>query len=177
MNELMASQGSKYKDEDRRNAATQYAIKGNLAAVERATGIPDATLCEWKKTEWWDALIIGAQALVEDQFRANCNQIVEKATNETLDRLEHGEYVLGKDGNTKRLPMKGRDTAVVGAMYYDKLRLSMNLPTSISDRSGYKQAMDNLAQEFKRLSEQNRRVVSVQDSGQSEISTGDEPNQ
>jgi hypothetical protein len=168
--------GSKYTDEDRKTAAIHYAIKGTLAAVERDTGIPDATVQVWTKTDWWETLISQARAEMEDQFRGKCHQVVEKATNETLDRLEHGDYMLDKEGNKKRLPMKGRDTAVIGAMYYDKLRLSLNLPTSITAGSGYKTAMNNLAAEFKRLSEQNRRVVAVQDSGESEISTGEEPN-
>lgn len=176
MSELTTQSGSKYTDEDRRNAAMEYVMKGSLTAVERSTNIPKTTLSDWKQTEWWNELAIQAEALVEERIRAGANSIVDRCINETLDRVENGDHVLDKEGNIKRVPMKGRDAAVVGAMWYDKRRLSLNLPTSISSSSGHKKLMDDLAAEFKRLSEQNRRVVSVQDSGESEISTGDEPN-
>lgn len=171
--------GSKYTDEDRRNAAMQYAITGKLTAVEQATGIPDATVQSWTKADWWEDLLQQARAVMEDEFRGKCHQVVEKATQVTLDRLENGDSVATKDG-IKQIPMKGRDAAVIGAMYYDKLRLSLNLPTSISAGSGYKNAMESLAQEFKRLSESYQKkdmgVVSVQ-SGDSGISTAPDPSQ
>lgn len=167
----MVPTGSKYTDEDRRNAAFQYAMYGSLARVEKETGIPDSTLCQWKQSEWWDEVFQQAQTLIEDRFRADCNKIVEKATETTLDRMENGDTVVTKEG-LKRIPMKGRDAAVIGAMYYDKLRLSLNLPTSITERSGYKKAIEGLIDEFNRLADRDRRVVSVQESGKSEISTG-----
>ena len=59
-----------------------------------------------------------------------------------------------------RAPMKGRDSAWVGAVTFDKLRLSLNLPTSIQDKST---DMKALANEFRKLSDQwnEKRVNSI----------------
>ena len=60
--------------------------------------------------------------------------------------------------------MKGRDSAWVGAVAFDKLRLSLNLPTSISGNTGGTQALikkfDDLANKW---DEKQARVVSVQE--------------
>jgi hypothetical protein len=168
--------GSQYTDEDRRRAAIEYAILGSLVAVEKSTGIPDSTLCEWKKQEWWEDLIGQARTEIEDKFRGKCHQIVEESTTAILDRIEHGNEVNTKDG-IQRMRVPAGELAKVGGIFYDKLRLSLNLPTSISEGSGYKKAMDNLANEFRRLSAtykaRDANVVSVQ-SGESELENSTE---
>lgn len=166
------TRGSKYTDEDRRNAAIYYAINGTLSAVNRETGIPMQTLSDWTKAEWWEDAIMQVRSEIEDEFRGRCHQIVQKGAEQIIDRIENGNEVHTKDG-LMRIKVSAGELAKTTGIFYDKLRLSLNLPTSITDNSGYKKAMQSLAAEFKRLSEQNRRVVSVQESGESEISTGE----
>lgn len=150
---LTTGGGSRYTDEDRRNAAMRYALTGNLHAVERETGIPNQTLSDWKRSEWWEDTVQGARTLIEDQFRGRCHEIVDKATSEILDRLDNGNEVATKHGIQRIKPTAG-ELAKVGGIFYDKLRLSLNLPTSIAGSSGYKKAIDNLATQFRQLSEQ-----------------------
>jgi hypothetical protein len=55
MSELVhTNKGSHYTDEQRYQAAIEYAVKGNMAKVSKALGIPESTLCNWKKETWWD---------------------------------------------------------------------------------------------------------------------------
>lgn len=143
--------GSKYTDEDRRIAAANYAILGSNRAVGREMNIPTTTIDGWAKTEWWAELVNQAREHEEDRFRARCHQIVDKATESILDRLENGDEVHTKDGIIK-LKVKAGDLAKIGGIYYDKLRLSLNMPTRISDSSGTKQAIKQLAQQFAEIS-------------------------
>ncbi len=52
----LVSKGSKYTDEDRRRAVSEYASTGALSSVSATTGISRRTLADWLKSEWWGRL-------------------------------------------------------------------------------------------------------------------------
>ena len=137
-----------YTDQDKRAAVMEYLIKGNQAVVSRALGIPEMTLSTWRTTDWWESLEVELRSEKKDQIEAELSTIIEKAHKETIDRLDNGDEVNTKDG-LKRIKMRGRDTATVGAIAYDKLRLSQNLPTSIKSESS---TVEALARQFAELS-------------------------
>jgi len=151
----------------------EYLIKGNQAAVSRSLDIPEPTLCDWRKTDWWDELTEEFRIQKKDQIEAELTQIIEKANKETIDRLENGDVYVYQ-GKALRAPMKGRDTATVGAIAYDKLRLSLHLPTSITGKA---ESMSALAQQFRQLSEQwdekQANVVAVQEESEEETEDDD----
>ena len=101
--------------------------------------------------DWWQDLLQEHAEEIEARVRADFDRVIEKATAETIDRLEHGDVVLGKNGELKRIPVKARDAMTIGAIAYDKRRISLNLPTSISS-SGTKQ-VEELAKQFHKLAE------------------------
>ena len=84
-----------------------------------------------------------------------------KAFDVVLDCLENGDTVLVKD-KLIRVPMKGRDAAVVSGITQDKARVQMGLATSIVGKG---EDMQALAMEFQKISQQCRdhKVVAVQD--------------
>jgi hypothetical protein len=166
MSEMVAT-GSHYTDDIRRQAAAVYAFKGTQTAVERELGIPQSTVNLWTQTEWWQSLVDNARAGAEDQYRAELHSIIEKANRETVDRLDNGDHIVTKDG-IQRIPIKGKDAATIGAIAYDKMRLSLNMPTSITVRSDNKTLTD-LADKFKALS--NRFAKSVVDVQQPDADT------
>ena len=53
----MVAGGSKYTDQQRTEAAIQYAVMGNMKAVAKIIGIPRTTLVSWKKSDWWDTAV------------------------------------------------------------------------------------------------------------------------
>jgi len=61
--------------------------------------------------------------------------IIHKAGEELKDRLEFGDFVLGKDGELKRKPISGRDLVIIQGTEYDKRQLGRNMPTSIKAQS------------------------------------------
>ncbi len=48
------SRGSKYTDQQRKEAVLEYSASGCLATVSESTGIPRKTLGDWVRSEWWD---------------------------------------------------------------------------------------------------------------------------
>ena len=48
------SRGSKYTDQQRKEAVQEYSASGCLATVSESTGIPRKTLGDWVRSEWWD---------------------------------------------------------------------------------------------------------------------------
>jgi len=150
--------GSQYSDNDRRQAVALYMEHGKGSIVSRLTGIPEATLCMWRKQEWWDDLAAEIGSLVEDSTRAQLRGLIAKSLDKTMESLEHGDEVMTRDGPV-RLAVKAKDAMLIGAMAYDKLRLSMNLPGRITGTD----RVDALADQLAKLSSQvNAKVVSSQ---------------
>ena len=158
MSELVGK-GSKHSDQTRREAALCYLIHGSAARVGRSLGIPERTVQGWLTTEWWVQVTAQVRAEKEDEIAAGLGRIVDKAISETEDRLENGDAVFHQ-GEVKRIPMKGRDTALVGAIAIDKRQLILNKPTRITSSS---EGMQDLLRQFEELARQSReKVVSDQ---------------
>ena len=132
----MVPTGSKYTDEQRIEAATQYAVTGLLSKTSQATGIPDSTLSEWTKTEWWVDVIGRVRSEKTDEHRARYSEILTLAQDRTVEALPTAT---------------AQQAAVIGGVAFDKLRLIDHQATSISGKA---ESMTALAQEFRRLSEQ-----------------------
>jgi transposase-like protein len=157
----MVGKGSKYTDEDRRRAVVEYYVGGNMAKVSTSTGIPESTLCEWKKTDWWVQETEEVRSKKGDEFDANLTKLIDSAFEEAKDRVEQGDYRVNKEGKLIRVPMSGRDLVIAGATVYDKQRLHRNEPTSISAKS---EGMEALAAKFAEIERQYqvRKVNSIQ---------------
>lgn len=139
--------------EEKREAALQYALCGTYLGAAKRCSFPvhDATIGGWAKTDWWQDLQQEIADELEDKIRAQYNQILDKAHTETLDRLENGDVIFdSKRGQQVRVPIKGKDAMTIGAIAYDKKRISLNMPTSITAQSGTKQ-MEDLAKQFANL--------------------------
>ena len=140
--------GSKYTDEERRGAALEYGVYGNMAKVARITGIPETTLFYWKNhSGWWDTLVVEVRGEKADEQRQGYSLIVDKAHKETLDRLENGDFAHFK-GEKFRIPVKAKDAAIIAGIATEKIRLSDNLPTSITANGNVEEEIKKLAQYF-----------------------------
>ena len=122
-----------YTDEDRRKAVVLYLTLGNFTAVAKQTGFPVRTITDWRhNAEWWNEIAAGVDQEKTDRIKASIDKIIDSALKNTLDRLENGDEVVGKDGNKIRKKMSGRDTAIVGAVYFDKRQVLSHQPTNIT---------------------------------------------
>ena len=155
MSDMMPT-GSKYTDEDRRQAVIGYCVLGNMAHVSWDIDIPKSTLYAWKKSDWWLEETVKVRQEIGDQILAQNMQIATKAGERVLDSLVNGDEKLVWDKTKcnyviKRVKPSGKDAAVMGGISQDKARVAMNMPTSITGQSQDYQA---LAKQFKELSEQ-----------------------
>lgn len=161
MSQLVSKEKGIYSDDDRREAVAQYLMLGTYKKVGQAMNIPRSTVWKWGQSEWWAELIQEAKAAVSDRFKARCRTIIEEGTEEILDRIENGNEVNTKHG-IARMKVSAGELAKVSGIFYDKLRIEEGLPTSIIDSGGSKKMLESLADEFRRISERNNRVVSDQ---------------
>lgn len=127
---------SHYSAEQVAQAALAYVIEGRCTKVEEITGIPERTVNGWTREEWWPALIDQARLAKQDEVDAGLQRMQDKAIQASIDRLEHGDYIMGKDGQLIRKPVSAKDAAVVAAVAFDKQRIIRNLPTSITASGG-----------------------------------------
>jgi len=147
----MVGSGSKYTDEQRTQAAIQYAIEGNLKKIEREQGIPNTTLSHWRlHSDWWDEAVARVRAEKADEHIAQYLQTVSVAQEITLAKLPEASAAQAH---------------LIACQATDKAQLLMGLPTSIRGDSSTVQA---LADEFRKLSADHKAiqesVVSTQES-------------
>ena len=88
-------------------------------------------------------------------------RIIEKTLTQLEDRVDHGEATgkLDADGNPVKLPMRGRDLAVAGAIIFDKRQLLRSHPTSISAGAGLSDLAAKLVQAFQSVVQRNEKTV------------------
>ena len=152
--------GSQYDNQQRIEAAVHFMVHGSLTKTAKACSIPLTTLYDWKQSEWWPTLTEQIRREKEIEFQAGFTRVVEAAIGEIEDRLEHGDVKLVKtrDGyTTHRVPISAKDATMVAAISYDKLRLSLNLPTSI--RATADNSLESLAKKFEKIAEERQREV------------------
>ncbi len=158
-------QGSKYSNEQRIEAVVNYMVHGTLTKASEACSIPLTTLHDWKQTEWWEQLTEEVRNEKEDEFRAAFTRIIDAANKRVEEALEKGEakLVKTKDGyEERRVPVGAKDATMIAAISYDKLRLSMNLPTSISQSSGNSGIQAKLEELSRKLEKREASVISEQ---------------
>jgi hypothetical protein len=157
--------GSKYGNEDRINAVVSYLINGTYTKAEKATGIPASTIRTWAKSEWWQQLSVEVRALKEEEFRAGFSRLIDAGIARTEDALLEGEIKLvkTKEGyEERRVPVGAKDATTIAAIAYDKLRLSENLPTAITQSESSKSLQAQLEELSDRLNEREKKIVSEQ---------------
>ena len=145
--------GSKYTDEERRGAALEYGVYGNMAKVARTTGIPETTLFYWKNhSDFWDTLVVGVRGEKADEQRQGYSLIVDKAHKEIVDRLDKGDFVHYQ-GKKIRIPVKAKEAAIISGIATEKIHLADNRFVSTGTNQNATEAIMALAQQFKELSD------------------------
>ena len=142
----MVPQGSKYTDAQRKNAAVLFAVKGNLSVISRDTNIPRQTLADWRKTDWWDAIIGEVRQEKANEHIAKYCEIVDKAQEITLAKLDEATAA---------------QASIIAATCVDKSLLLQGKATSISGKSTG--GMEALLAKFEALSDEHRAQRAILD--------------
>jgi len=128
----VTAQGSKYTDAQRRQAIGAFVVLGNFKAAGRHTGIPNRTILDWSKRDWWLKEIAIVRAEKSEELDAQVSNSISKALKSVDNRLEQGDAYILKDGGIGYKPVSARDSATVFGIMYDKRALMRNMPTSIT---------------------------------------------
>ena len=123
MEQGLVPTGSKYTDEDRRQAVVLYLTLGTNTAVAKELGCGQTTISNWRRTDWWEQESVRVCQEIEDEFRAKLRKVALKGAERALTCIEEGTVT-------------GKESMVMSGIAYDKLRLSENRPTSISANAG-----------------------------------------
>lgn len=136
---------SQYSDAVKKEAAIIYLVTGNKKRTSEQVNVPYSTLYSWMESDWWDGLIERVRHEKQDELDGQLSQVIDKAFASILDRLEHGDCRLDKDGQIVRVPVSARDATVIAGIAFDKRQILRNLPTSIKgDDSRLNQLADRL---------------------------------
>jgi len=149
--QLLANQGSKYSDVDRRNAIGVFIVHGNYQATSNVTGIPRVTIQDWSKKEWWLNALSEVRREKQDELDAQVTNSINKAIKSVDDRLEQGDaYIHTKTGDIAYKPVSCRDSATVLGILYDKRQIMRLLPTTIT-QTGNDSKLLKLQEKFEQL--------------------------
>jgi len=118
--------------------ATYYVTGSGLETAKR-TGVPDTTISDWRRTEWWEEATVVVRDEKSQELDSMLTGLIHKAVETSAERLENGDHKIsrGKEGvEVVRVPVSARDAIMVGAIAYDKRQIGRALPTSITEDSG-----------------------------------------
>jgi len=121
-----------YPDAKRIEVVTLYACLGNPDTISELANVPAWTIRNWVKTPWFKELLEEIRTENNEKMDAKFAQIVEKAQDCILDRLENGDHLILRDESTIRKPINAKDLAAISSLTVDKRQIIRNKPTSIS---------------------------------------------
>ena len=146
---------TKYTRADRYKAAAALVAGSNSIAASRQSGIPASTIRHWAHNDLdFQLMCQEIKAEYGEEIKYKYVQIINESADQTLDRLQHGDVVRDtKSGDLVRVPIKGKDAAIIGAVAFDKLRLAENQPTNIVQHENTDENLRRLLEEFEAISE------------------------
>lgn len=125
-----------HSDSDKEEAVAAWIATGTYAGASRACGLNQATIRAWHKNQpdWWGKVATRVREENEERHRANLTKIMDKCSEEILDRLENGDEHINSKGETHLVKVKAQPLAVILGITSEKRALSLGLPTSIAGK-------------------------------------------
>ena len=150
---LAASDNRKYTDEQKREAVALQAIYGNTKKVAQMTGINRKTIQYWKSQDWWPIIMAEVKPEVDAYIRDKTQHTISACFEGIADRVQNGDYKVGKDGELIRVPMTGRDLTWTAAVMVDKRQLIMSQPTSITGSTDSSAMLEGVAEYMRQIAD------------------------
>ena len=144
-----------HSDTTKIRCAYLYAASGNYSKVARDTKIARKTIHTWAKdSSVWEEALLKARQEISDELLAQNLAIATAANLQVMDRIDNGDHKVVRD-KIIRVPMTGKDLAVVSGIKEDKGRVSMGMVTSIR---GDSDSVKSLAAQFAKLSQDHKNI-------------------
>lgn len=115
---------SPFSAEDRVVVALAYILAdGNSAEAARISQvekISDNIIRQWKRRSWWPTAMECARGLLNKELDSKYTQMLHMTVDELFDRVQHGDTVLDKNGEERRVPVKATDLVRIHGELSDK---------------------------------------------------------
>lgn len=85
----------------------------------------------WQSEEWWSDCSRRYYANEAAELDRRMTRVIRDALQKAETRLDSGDEVIDKFGDTHKVPVKGKDAAVIAALFLDKRQVLRGLPNSI----------------------------------------------
>lgn len=97
---------AQYSPKQKLEAVTAYLMLGKVSLVAASLGIPEDTLRNWKRTDWWKEMEAEVRSSNNVEVSGRLRQIVQKSMTVIEDRLENGDFQYNpKTGAFTRRPV------------------------------------------------------------------------
>ena len=151
----MYAPNSPYTPEQKVEAAQAYLITGSSYQAQKYCGIKADVIRDWKtRSTWWPDLFIQVRKTKNDELDANFSAVIHSAVGEVADRVTNGDSKLQKDGSIVKVPMGGKELAIVLGILYEKRALLRGDVTSRVENHSNKDAMKLLQNKFEDIAKQ-----------------------
>ena len=140
----------KHTLENRYRAAAALVASGNSKDASRESGIPASTIRHWAQNDD-DFQMMCQEIRTEfgERIKHQLAEIIHESAKETLDRVRNGDVIRDtKTGELVRVPIKGRDLAIIGGVAFDKLRLAESQPTAIVQHENSEDRLQHFIKKF-----------------------------
>ena len=154
--DIKALNRGKYTPEQKVGIVTSWVTGSSLRSAALHFNVPFATVRDWKyQGAWWLDTVDKVRTDHNEDLDTYMTGVMDKATKAVVDRIENGDHRYdAKSGETIRVPMLGKDLAVVTAIYTEKRALLRGEATSISiTKADPLKDIENKLKEFAKFSQ------------------------
>lgn len=142
----MAS-GSRYSRDDVERAAATWFATGSDVKTAEITGLPRATVCQWRngRSQHWSE--IWHETLLKLHHEKK-GEIAARLSNYALSAVDRAFACIGD--------MSGKDAMITLGIAVEKLQLLLNQPTSITGKVGEVERLAEQAERIRNLDRKSR---------------------
>lgn len=138
-----------YPDSKKLEVITTYLALGKVPMVEAVTGVPRATIRQWKMQPWWHEMVSQIQTESDQELDSKLSKIIERSLDAVNERIENGEFILdSKSGQVKRIPVKFKDVSKVAVDLLDKRDILRMRPMKEKEAEVQIDTLKKLANQF-----------------------------
>ena len=164
-----------YTQNQKIEACKLWLVTGNLTQSAAALKIPYETVKQWRYSDWWEKLAVEIKAEGRMEMSAKLKKVAEKALDQTMDRLENGDWQMSPTGELVRRPVAA---AVVSKIAVDALQKHEEMERAPQETSlqSVNDRLKSLADNFEKFSKKVRKidVIDVEILDEQQIELGSE---
>lgn len=142
-----------WSDAQKLEAVQLWLTLGNMALVSATLKIPDQTLFNWKKTDWWNHAVEEIRVQDKIQLSARAKQVVDRSLETIVDRLDNGDWIYDqKSGELRRKPVSIKDAITAANVMMDKHASLTREETVEKSNERLEDKLDKLMNAFAQIS-------------------------